>query len=265
MVFTGKLHKLISHLKTDVQYSLVNPEGELIINQLIGKTIRIKYLDQINCIHCERKTRKSYGQGFCFSCYNTLPQADPAIVRPELDKAHLGISRDMEWAKKNSLVDHFVYLSISSSLKVGITRATQIPTRWVDQGATKAIRIARVPYRQISGLIEVELKNHFADKTNWRLMLSDKIDKNLDLLAERDKAHQILSKNFKDYLIDDNITEINYPVLSFPEKLKSISLDKVPDFQERLIGIKGQYLVFENGYVFNVRKHSGYNVEITEC
>ena len=263
MVFSGNLHKLISEFSNEIQYSLLNNENLINLNSIIGKIVHIRYSGKINCIHCSRRTRKSFNQGYCFSCSQTLPQAALSIVRPELDQAHLGISRDLEWAKKNSLVDHYIYLAVSSSLKVGITRYNQIPTRWIDQGANKAIRIAKVPYRQLSGLLEVELKKYYADKTNWRTMLSDKIDNNIDLLKERDRAHKILSKKYKEYLIDDELTEINYPVLYFPEKVKSLSLDKVPEFESKLIGIKGQYFIFENGFVLNIRKHSGYNVDIS--
>ncbi len=264
MLFSGNLIKLNSQYLVPVKYILKSSNQSLIINDLIGQRVKISFNGTINCIHCARKMRKSYGQGYCFSCFQTVPQASPSIVRPELDQSHLGISRDMEWAKKNSLVDHYVYLAISSSLKVGITRYTQIPTRWIDQGASKAIRIAKVPYRQISGLLEVELKKNFADKTNWRKMLSNNIDNGINLLDERDKAHKLLKKaNFSDYLIDDQVTEITYPILNYPEKVSSVNLDKTPEIEARLEGVKGQYLIFEGGQVLNIRKHNGYYVDIS--
>ena len=263
MIYSNNLIKLSTSHQSVVQYSILDQDKNSIkLNELIGREIKISFNGQINCIHCARKTRKSYGQGFCYACFQTVPQASPAITRPELDQSHLGISRDMEWAQKNSLVDHYVYLAVSSSLKVGITRHTQIPTRWMDQGASMAIKIAKVPYRQLSGLIEVELKKQFADKTNWRKMLTNTIDENIDLLAERDKAHTLLKGKFDDYLIDDEITKIEYPVLHYPEKVASISLDKTPVVEGRLVGIKGQYLIFEDSRVFNVRKHNGYFVNI---
>lgn len=263
MIYSNNLIKLSTELKSEVQYSILDQnKNSLNFNALIGKQISISFTGQINCIHCSRKTRSSYGQGFCYACFQTVPQASPAIIRPELDQSHIGISRDMEWAKKNSLVDHYVYLAISSSLKVGITRHTQIPTRWIDQGASQAIRIAKVPYRQLSGLIEVELKKQFADKTNWRKMLTNSIDPGIDLYAERNKAHGLLKGKFDEYLIDDEITKIEYPVLHYPEKVTSINLDKTPEIEGKLIGIKGQYLIFEDSRVFNVRKHNGYFVNI---
>jgi len=262
MLFSNNLSKLITKHNSKVQYYLTNNKENIDMNTLIGNSIRITYSNRINCIYCARKTRTSYAQGYCFSCSQTLPQASLSILKPELDQAHLGISRVMEWAKKNSLVDHYVYLAISSSLKVGITRHNQIPTRWIDQGASKAIRIAKVPYRQLSGLIEIELKKYYSDKTNWRKMLTNNIDENIDLIAERDRAHKLLKKNFEEYLIDDKITEINYPVLQYPNKVNSINLDKTPIFEGQLTGIKGQYLIFDDDSVFNVRKHSGYYVDI---
>lgn len=263
MIYSNNLIKLSTELNAVVQYTLLDQDQNVVdFNALIGQNIKISFTGQINCIHCSRKTRSSFGQGFCYACFQTVPQASPAVTRPELDQAHLGISRDMEWAKKNSLVDHYVYLAVSSSLKVGITRHTQIPTRWIDQGASQAIRIAKVPYRQLSGLIEVELKKQFADKTNWRKMLTNAIDPNIDLYAERDKAHVMLKGKFDEYLIDDEITNIKFPVLEYPKKVTSISLDKTPDIEGKLVGIKGQYLIFEDSRVFNVRKHNGYFVNI---
>ena len=261
LIFRGALKKMHVQLEQTVNYSFSSDDNNLLVNDWIGKEININFKGDIYCVHCGRKTRKSYGQGFCFTCFQTVPEADLSIMKPELDQAHLGMSRDMEWAKTHSLVDHYVYLAVSSSLKVGITRYNQIPTRWIDQGAIKAIRIAKVPYRQLSGLIELSLKKHFSDKTNWRKMLTNDLV-NVDLLAERKKAISYLPKEFQKYIIDDNITEIIYPVLQYPSKVNSLSLDKTNKISGRLIGIKGQYLIFEGGGVFNIRKHTGYFVEI---
>ena len=38
--------------------------------------------------------------------------------------------------------------------------------------------------------------------------------------------------------------------------------DKSPNFSGKLMGIKGQYLIFEDGTVFNVRTYEGYVVKI---
>ena len=263
LVFSGTLKKMTVQLSEEVQYALNSKTHTVLLNNLLGKKIEIKYSGDIFCMHCGRKTRKSYGQGFCFPCFQTAPEADLSIMKPELDQAHLGISRDMEWAKTHSLVDHYVYLALSSSVKVGITRYNQIPTRWIDQGAIKAIRIAKVPYRQLSGLIEIALKKHFSDTTNWRKMLSNTIDE-IDILAEKEKALKAIPKDYKTYIIDDQVTTIHYPVLEYPTKVKSLSLDKEATITSTLKGIKGQYLILDEGKVLNIRKHSGYSVSITE-
>jgi len=249
--------------ESNVNYSLSTPEKRIDINSLIGKEITIEYKNEINCIHCGKKTKKSFGQGYCYPCFTTVPEADPSIIKPELDQSHLGIARDMEWAKKNSLVDHYVYLAFSGGLKVGVTRATQIPTRWIDQGATRAIVVCKTPNRYLAGVTEVELKKHFADKTNWRKMLTNFQDSSIDLFDEKRKALNLLPDELKEFSFDEqNQTDIKYPVLEYPKKVTSIGLDKKPIITETLIGIRGQYLIFGNNTVFNIRKHSGYKVEI---
>ena len=185
------------------------------------------------------------------------------LPRTELCRAHEGISRDQEWSKDNCLQGHIIYLAISSGLKVGVTRKAQVPTRWIDQGASYAIKIAQAPNRHTAGMIEVNLKKHFADKTNWRNMLTNKIDSETNLIEQKIKAKELVKKEYVKYFIDDNeIVDINYPVLQYPEKVKSLSFDKEQKITGKLIGIKGQYLIFEDNQVINIRKHNGYKVEI---
>jgi hypothetical protein len=186
-------------------------------------------------------------------------------LRPELCQAHRGISRDIEWARKHCLQDHYVYLAISSGLKVGVTRKSQIPTRWIDQGAGKAIKLAKTPNRYLAGIIEVVLKDHLNDKTNWRKMLQNEVPSDIDLLKERQKARVLLGKEFQTYFVDDDeTTEIVYPVTQYPEKVKSVGFDKEEIITGKLKGIKGQYLIFGDDRVLNIRKHGGYLVEL-EC
>lgn len=245
-----------------VDYFLTVQEKDILLNSYIGKPMKIIFQNQINCVKCGRKTNKSFNQGFCYPCFQTAPEADPAIIRPELDQSHLGIARDMEWAKENFLVDHYVYISLTSGIKVGVTRHTNIPSRWVDQGAVKAIKLAKTPNRYLAGLIEVSLKDHFADKTNWRKMLTNTVDEK-SLFEEKMRAVDFLTKEFSQYIVDDNEeTEIRYPVLEYPLKVKSVGLDKLPEVGGILTGIKGQYLYFDQEFVFNVRKHGGYLVNI---
>lgn len=263
MIISGNILKMRSELKDVVHYELPVGDQLIPINELIGQDISLHFSGQINCIKCGKRTKTSFQQGFCYSCFLSAPEADPAIIRPELDQAHLGISRDMEWAQKYSLTEHVVYLAISSGLKVGVTRASQYTTRWIDQGAIQAIILAKTPYRQLAGLIEVELKDHFADKTNWRLMLSKQIDESKDLVEEKNNAANLLSHELQQYLAeDDTLTSISYPVIQYPDKIKSINLDKNPLYKGKLCGIKGQYLLFEDQHVINMRKYSGYMIAV---
>lgn len=263
MIKSGNILKMRTLLKPEVEYRLPVGAEEILMNDLVGKPIRLRFLGQINCIHCGKKTKTSFSQGYCYSCFTTLPQTDVSIVHPELDQSHLGICRDMEWAKENSLKPHFVYLALSSVVKVGVTRFSQIPTRWIDQGASKAIRLAETPNRHIAGIMEVALKEHFVDKTNWRDMLKNNIDESVDLVAEKKRAIELLHPELKQYVTDDDeVVEVNYPVLKYPQKISSIGFDKVPEYEGVLKGVKGQYLIFEDQKVINMRKHAGYLLEV---
>jgi hypothetical protein len=169
----------------------------------------------------------------------------------------------MKWSEEHCLQDHFVYLALSSGVKVGVTRASQIPTRWIDQGAWKVIRLARTPNRHLAGKIEVALKAHMSDKTIWRHMLTNKLASDIDLNAEKRKASSLLDQELSDYLIpDEEILELRYPVIQYPEKVKSLGFDKTKFIEATLAGIKGQYLIFDDGAVLNIRKHGGYLVDM---
>lgn len=263
MIYQGALHKMRTELNDPIDYFLTLDDHIIHMNELINKEISISYLNEIHCIRCGRKTSKSFQQGYCFPCFRTAPETDDCILRPEMCRAQEGISRDMEWSKNNCLQDHIVYLAISSGLKVGVTRLSQVPTRWMDQGASFAIKIAQVPNRNMAGLIEVNLKKHFADKTNWRNMLTNKIDLETKLLEQKIKSKGFVKKEYAKYFIEDNeIVEINYPVFEYPEKVNSFSFDKEQQIKGKLLGIKGQYLIFNEGRVLNIRKHNGYKVEL---
>lgn len=263
MKVKGALLKMKSELDHPVNYFLTLDDKEVYMNELLDKNISLRFLGEIHCIRCGRLTKKSFHQGYCYPCYRTAPETDDCILKPELCRAQEGISRDMEWSKNHCLQDHYVYLAVSSGLKVGVTRHTQIPTRWIDQGASYALKIAKTPNRYTAGLLEVDLKKYFADKTNWRNMLSNKIDREIDLPAQKEKALQAINKDFQQYFMDDNeITVIEYPVIDFPAKVNSVNFDKEPEIKGKLKGIKGQYLIFDEGIVFNVRRHNGYEVEL---
>ena len=263
MQLEGNILKMRTEGIGPVQYFLPVGNAEIHLNPLVGKQVSLRFTGQINCISCGKQTKTSFGQGFCYNCMQTAPEASESVMRPELSKAHLGIARDLEWAEKHDLIDHFVYLAVSGDVKVGVTRYHQVPTRWIDQGASSAIKIATVPNRHIAGVIEVFLKKYFTDKTDWRAMLKNEVATNIDLLAEKEKALGLLSAELRKYAEPDNIiTQIEYPVIEYPQKLNSLSFDKQPLISGILKGIKGQYFIFDEGNVLNIRKHNGYRLEI---
>jgi len=245
-----------------IQYYLVFKDDFLNVNQLLNKKISISF-DGYQCLNCG-KAKKIYRQGFCYDCFFEIPQAADWIIKPELSKAHLGFEdRDLEYEKAVQLKPHIVYLANSSSVKVGVTRKTQIPTRWIDQGAHEAIEIVEVPNRYLAGITEVALKDHVGDKTNWRTMLKNEIDDE-DLVAWRNKLKQYIPEEAKEYFIESNSeTHMDFPVLQYPKKLKSLNLVKNPNYEGVLKGIKGQYLIFEDDTVFNVRSNEGIIVNLS--
>lgn len=263
----GNIIKMRSELHNPISYFLKIGDKELNMTALIGKNIILEYNGVINCIHCGKQTKKSFNQGFCYNCFQTAPQADESVIRPELSKAQFGIARDMEWAEKHDLIDHYVYLSITNDLKVGVTRHHQVPTRWIDQGAVKAIKLAITPNRHIAGIIENYLKPYVADKTKWQAMLKDDVNLNIDLKEEKKRIGNLLPKELRRYIcVDNEIQELKFPGTFKLEKIKSIGFDKFPKIEGKIARIKGQYLIFDNGTVLNIRKHNGYwvNFKINE-
>ena len=262
-MFVNCLKKMDTELKETVHYYLNIHGKKHHMNDYIGQEILIKWSGKFFC-YCGKEKTKIYRSGFCYNCFWTLPQASPSIFKPELCTAHLDIEeRDLEWEKEFQLKPHYVYLANSSGLKVGITRITQGITRWMDQGASQAILFAKVPNRRYSGDIEVALKKHVSDVTNWRKMLSG-TPADIDLLKIKNELSRLVPKPYQKFILEDNnITSIKYPVLKFPKKIKSVKLDKSPFIKSKLNGIKGQYLLLEDDQVFNVRAHEGYISEFS--
>ena len=259
----GNILKMRTEFASPVKYFLPLGNDEVFMNELLGKEVKFYFTGQINCISCGKMTKTSFGQGFCYNCLQTAPEASESVMRPELSKAHFGIARDIEWAKEHDLIDHFVYLAASSDLKVGVTRHHQMPTRWIDQGASSAVVLARTPNRHIAGVMEVWLKQFYTDKTNWREMLQNKMI-HYNLQEEKVKAMELLTKELQKYYQEESeIITINYPVMNYPVKITSLSFDKTPEISGRLTGIKGQYLIFDDGSVLNIRKHNGYYIRIS--
>ena len=259
------LQKMDSKLESTIQYSLRTSDLPIVMNDLIGKEISLSWNGVIICSKCSKQTKKSFGEGFCFTCFSSAAEASPCILHPELCEAHLGKGRDLEFEERNHNQPHFVYLAATDKVKVGVTRATQIPTRWIDQGASSSIILAETPNRYLAGCIEVALKDFFTDKTNWQNMLRNFQDESIDLEEEKWQVHDELPSDLTQYWIEnDEITELNYPVLHYPEKVSSMSFDKTTQIQGKLTGIRGQYLIFDNKNVINIRRHTGYEIEINE-
>ena len=261
MTVSGKLRKMSVQQDEEIQYTL-NLTEDVLMNDFIGNTIRLEWNGVITCSACGKVTKKSFGQGFCYPCFANAPESAECILRPELCRAHIGEGRDPEWEEKHHNKPHVVYLAASSAVKVGITRGDQVPTRWIDQGATSAIRLAETPNRYEAGRVEVALKEFFTDKTNWRKMLKNEIDEEIDLEEEKWALEEHLPSDIIELFSEnDEVIELNYPVVEYPEKVKSLSFDKTSIIEGKLMGIKGQYLLFENGEVLNIRKHTSYHVQ----
>lgn len=262
MTYEGVLTKMQTEFSNPIQYYLVFENSFLSLNQLLGKSMEINFVGY-QCLNCGKK-KKIFRQGFCYDCFMSSAAAGDWIMKPELSTAHLDIEdRDLVYEKKVQLQPHIVYLALSSEVKVGVTRGTQVPTRWIDQGAIEAIPIVEVPNRYLAGITEVALKSHYADKTNWQKMLKNEVP-TVDLLKEKASLKYLIPKEAHDYfhIEKEDLYKIQYPVLRYPTKVTSLNLDKLPNYSGKLMGIKGQYLIFEDGTVFNVRTYEGYVVKI---
>jgi hypothetical protein len=271
VIARGIVRKMRSRLGQPVSYSARLGDNEIALNPLIDQQLKLIFSGSIYCIHCNRKTNKSFNQGYCYPCFQKLAQCDSCIIHPERCHFEQGTCREPAWGEKYCMQDHIVYLANSSGLKVGITRATQVPTRWIDQGATQALAIMRVRSRLQSGTLEMAFKQHVADKTNWRDMLKGKAAE-LDMAGERDRLLAACEEDVKELMArfgffaisvlkGIDAVSIDYPVQAYPEKITSLNFDKEPVVSGTLKGIKGQYLIFDSG-VINLRRFSGYEVEL---
>ncbi len=271
VIARGIVRKMRSRLGQPVSYSARLGDNEIALNPLIDQQLKLIFSGGIYCIHCNRKTNKSFNQGYCYPCFQKLAECDSCIIHPERCHLEQGTCREPAWGEKYCMQDHIVYLANSSGLKVGITRATQVPIRWIDQGATQALAIMRVRSRLQSGTLEMAFKQHVADKTNWRDMLKGKAAE-LDMAGERDRLLAACEEDIKELtdrfgffamsvLKGIDPVSIDYPVQAYPEKITSLNFDKEPVVSGTLKGIKGQYLIFDSG-VINLRRFSGYEVEL---
>lgn len=265
MKLTGTLTKMETALGSTVSYGLQLCEVRFDLTSLVGKELRLTYSGKIICSNCGKKTKKSYAEGVCYPCTMKLASCDLCILKPETCHYDKGTCREPKWGEENCFKPHVIYLANSSGLKVGITRKVNVPFRWMDQGASEALPIIEVKDRFTSGKIEMLFKKHIADKTDWRKMLKGEPE-SINLVEWKEKLLLALTEELKSFeytLLNDPVVTIKYPVERYPEKVTSFNLDKVPEISGRLIGIKGQYLIFDTG-VFNVRSHSGYEITLEE-
>ena len=272
----GALSKMSAQLGVDaqsVQYGLRLGELDVPLNPLIGQRLRLEYLGEIYCSHCARKTKKSFSQGYCYPCFTKLAQCDTCMMSPERCHYAAGTCREPSWGEQFCMTDHVVYLANSSGVKVGITRASQVPTRWIDQGATQALPIVRVATRQQSGFVEDLLRTQVADRTNWRAMLKGQAEA-VDLRQVAEQILGVCAEGFSELqqrfglqaiqpLSGAQVLEIRYPVTAYPAKVTSLDLEKNPIIEGTLLGIKGQYLIFDAG-VINLRKYTAYQLAVQQ-
>ena len=267
----GSIEKMRTQLDAPVRYELPIGGSTVDMNALVGQSITLSFTGAIFCIACGRKTKKSFNQGHCFPCLKRLASCDQCIVRPELCHYHAGTCREPQWGEAHCLKPHVVYLANSSGLKVGVTRASQVPTRWIDQGASQAIVVFDVRERRIAGLLEATLRQVVADRTDWRRMLKGSPD-SLDMVEERGRvlkeAADLITRfkespDWADTKVSktETVCEISYPVTTYPEKIKAHNFDKTDTVSGKLQGIKGQYLILDSG-VLNIRKFAGYELEL---
>ena len=273
-MLTGNLKKMLTAVVDDkVEYRLQLAEQSVLMNDLLGQKVRLEFAGVIHCVNCKKVTKKSFSQGYCFACFRKLAACDTCIMSPEKCHYHLGTCREPEWAEQYCMQSHYVYLANSSALKVGITRGDQLPTRWIDQGASQARALFRVSNRRMSGLVESLFKSEVADKTNWRNMLKGNV-MTMDLEREQERLigllyegldslqHEFGLQSITD-LSDENEThEFHYPVLEYPSKITSLNAEKTPVIEGTLMGIKGQYWMLDTG-VINIRKYTGYQASFT--
>ena len=267
---SGRLTKMPAEAGLPVAYNLKVGDTRVPLNELIGRPIQIDFEGTIRCIHCDRSTNKSFSQGYCYPCFRKLAACDTCIMSPEKCHYHLGTCREPEWGETHCMVDHVVYLANSSGLKVGITRGTQVPTRWIDQGAVSAIPMLHVATRQLAGLVEVVCKQHVADRTNWRAMLKGDVpevhlvEARETLLAAIQPELAALREEHGEQALrqaTDEALNLSYPVEVWPDKIKTHNLDKAPTVNGVLQGIKGQYLILDTG-VINIRKYTAYHIRM---
>ena len=260
-MFNGVLKKMITEFGKEIKYYLVMENDFIFFNSLFDKNITINF-NGYSCLNCG-SSEEIFRQGHCKKCFFDLPSTAEWIIRPEMSRAHLGIEdRDLEYEKQVQIQPHILYLAYTSGIKIGVTRKSQVPTRWIDQGAVKAVEIIEVPNRYLAGISEIKLKEKYNDKTNWREMLKTSTA-DVDLVKEKLECLSYLPNEVLQYISKNSIeTEIKYPLTKSPENPKSLNIIKSKNYTGKIIGIKGQYLIFDDDTVFNIRSNEGVKVSL---
>lgn len=272
MLLTGHLRKMRVEHQSPVHYYMRLDDQEVHLNPGLNQSISLRFLGEIACVQCGRITKKSFQQGYCFPCMRRINECGNCQIHPERCHYEQGTCPADDWAHTQCGAPHIIYLANSSGLKVGITRETNVPSRWIDQGAIAGLPICRVSNRYQAGRVEVALKAFVNDKTNWRAMLKndvveiDLLQAQADLMAQAKEMVATIQSDYPadqiELLVDEAVTAVSYPVMTYPQKITSLSLDKTPEVVGRLLGIKGQYLLLDVG-VINIRKFGGYHVEVS--
>lgn len=261
MTIQGIIQGFAHRYEEPIGYELIIGEEHIYLNDWIGEEIMIRHTGNIRCVHCGRKIKKTFNNGSCYPCFIRRPENDICIVKPHECHFEKGTCRDEDFAHSHCMIPHYVYLAISSGVKVGITRKHNEKKRWVDQGAVRAFVIAEVPTRKMAGELEALLSQYVADKTNWRKMLKGEIEW-VDLIDMRDQLIEKIPLSYHPYLLkEEEWTDIIYPASHPLKKITAYNLDKEPVIADRLIGLKGSYMLFSKG-VLNVKKYAGYEALI---
>jgi hypothetical protein len=263
----GGLEKMRVHPGDPAGYCLVlrapAPEEDRVVdlNSFINKGLRIEFNGRITCCHCALETRKSYGEGYCYGCFRRLARCDLCVVSPARCHFAQGTCREPAWGEAFCMQPHLVYLANASGAKVGITRLGQEQTRWLDQGAVQALLIASAGSRHLAGVLEAALARHVSDRTDWRAMVGGEPPA-VDLPALRDRLRDLVTAPPGVRWLEADVQRLRYPVLRYPDQPARLRLQRDEPIAGRLIGIKGQYLLFEHG-VFNVRQHRSCHVRVS--
>jgi len=266
----GALGHMQSAAAAPVRYALDVGGTSIPLNDLLGRDVTLRFVGRITCRYCGATTRKSYGDGYCYDCFKTLARCDLCVVSPDRCHYAAGTCREPDWGNAFCMQPHFVYLANSAGPKVGITRPQNVPMRWLDQGATQGVLVMRTQTRHQAGCVEAALARYVGDRTDWRGLIgrdAPRIDLPALLVQLRDRAKLELAAldgrfpGALDWIASPTPQRFDYPVTSYDGAATVLSLIVDVAIGGTLLGIKGQYLLFDTG-VLNVRRFTSYHVEV---